>query len=319
MASIDYTQPLALLLRESTREAHTTVEHSPGAGLLLGGSLAKDEYVRYLMMLWHVYDAFEDALDKHATHPSLEPTYNPTLLARAPALAADISYLLQVSESSWKSHPIHTSLLTTTPPGLKAYISRIQELADASDPSPLLAHSYVRYLGDLSGGQTIRRIIAKAYELDEASGQGISFYSFKELQTSKPAGLGEMKRIKEWFREGMNAAGDRGGSDVKASVVREANTAFDLNTGLFSSIHLKEIERKKDETSTIGDDTTLEAQVAPKEKTYTFAQVIAVIAAVCLAHFLLVIGGFTGERGYQKLLAVDQWMRNMTQPAASSQ
>lgn len=87
------------------------------------------------------------------------------------------------------------------------YVSRIQELSDSADPSPLLAHSYVRYLGDLSGGQTIRRRLAKAYQLDEQLGLGLAFYSFKSLDSSKPASQGEMKRIKDWFRAGMNEGG----------------------------------------------------------------------------------------------------------------
>lgn len=63
-------------------------------------------------------------------------------------------------------------------------------------------------MGDLSGGQTIRHILSKAYGLDEAAGFGISFYAFKELRSAKLASLGEMKRIKDWFREGMNKAGE---------------------------------------------------------------------------------------------------------------
>jgi heme oxygenase len=96
------------------------------------------------------------------------------------------------------------------PAPLIAYISRIEELANAEDPSPLLAHSYVRYLGDLSGGQTIRHTVSKAYDLDEASGLGLSFFAFKSLRSQNPANQGEMKRIKEWFREGLNTAGNLG-------------------------------------------------------------------------------------------------------------
>lgn len=93
------------------------------------------------------------------------------------------------------------------PSALTAYVARINELANATDPSPLLAHSYVRYLGDLSGGQAIRHTLAKAYDLDEEEGDGIAFYAFKELRSSKLASQGEMKRIKEWFRDGMDAGG----------------------------------------------------------------------------------------------------------------
>lgn len=92
-------------------------------------------------------------------------------------------------------------------------MNRLKSLASSPDPSPLLAHAYVRYLGDLSGGQSIRRIISKAYGLEEAGQEGrelgVSFYVFKELRGAREAGIGEMKRIKEWFREGMNVAGER--------------------------------------------------------------------------------------------------------------
>ncbi|KAG6885056.1 hypothetical protein C0993_006284 [Termitomyces sp. T159_Od127] len=277
----DLSLPLATLLREGTRKAHETVENSPGAIALLSGQLPKEEYVRYLMMLWHVYDAFEQALEQHATHPSLEPTYNPALLARAPPLSADIAYLLDIPEPTWKSHPIHLALLKDIPPALVAYVDRVQALAKAPDPSPLLAHAYVRYLGDLSGGQMIRRTIGKAYGLDEASGDGLSFYAFKELQSTKSATQGEMKRIKEWFREGMNKAGEKK-DDVKgaailtfnpfeASVVHEANTAFELNTGLFSAINAQLVEEPKEIPNP--------NELPPEEKTYPLYQFISVIAA----------------------------------------
>ncbi|TFK40749.1 hypothetical protein BDQ12DRAFT_679958 [Crucibulum laeve] len=309
MSTIDLTQPLATLLRESTHEAHETVENSPSAKLLLSGGLAQDEYIRYLMMLWHVYDTFERALDRHAAHPTLEPTYNPTLLARAPLLAADISYLLGVQESSWQTHPMYLSLFSSMPGPLQDYVSRIQEISDSSDPSPLLAHSYVRYLGDLSGGQTIRHVISKAYDLDETEGLGLSFYAFKELRTAKPASQGEMKRIKDWFRAGMNAAGETSAA-VKVAVIAEANMAFNLNAGLFSTIKLKD----KGSKDLLSKEIAVQVEHAqPEEKTYPIGQVIAVIAAVCLAHFLIVVGGFTGNKGYQKLLAIEAWLRNFFQ------
>ena len=94
-------------------------------------------------------------------------------------------------------------------------MQRIEDIANSANPAPLLAHAYVRYLGDLSGGQTIRHILAKAYGLDEAAGTGVSFYAFKELRSAKAANQGEMKRIKEWFREGMNKAGEYQGVAVK--------------------------------------------------------------------------------------------------------
>jgi heme oxygenase len=85
------------------------------------------------------------------------------------------------------------------------YTTRLQVLSSLPDPSCLLAHAYVRYLGDMSGGQFIRRRIGKAYDLDLDRGDGIRFYDFKKLGGSETANMGDLKVVKEWYREGMNA------------------------------------------------------------------------------------------------------------------
>lgn len=74
-----------------------------------------------------------------------------------------------------------------------------------SKSSLLLSHAYVRYLGDLSGGQYIRRRVAKAYELPD-TGEGVRFYIFKNSdgEGSGEAGKADMQRLKEWFRIGMD-------------------------------------------------------------------------------------------------------------------
>jgi heme oxygenase len=95
--------------------------------------------------------------------------------------------------------------MTSPPKPFVEYTMRLQELSESSDPTRLLAHAYVRYLGDMSGGQFIRRRIAKAYDLDVDRGDGIRFYDFKKLDSSESANIGDLKKIKEWYRDGMNA------------------------------------------------------------------------------------------------------------------
>jgi heme oxygenase len=135
----------------------------------------------------------------------LEPTYNPALLSRASNLASDIAFFLQCPESTWQSHPAHTSLLLSRPQAFVEYVTHLQALSDSADPSLLLAHTYVRYLGDLSGGRVIRHRVAKAYGIDMASGEGVKFYDFKSLDATKPHKMDDFKKIKEWFRAGMNS------------------------------------------------------------------------------------------------------------------
>ena len=56
IAEIDYSLPISTLLKQETAAAHEEAEHSQGAGWLTRGELEKDEYIRFLMMLYHVYE-----------------------------------------------------------------------------------------------------------------------------------------------------------------------------------------------------------------------------------------------------------------------
>jgi heme oxygenase len=158
----------------------------------------------------------EEGLAANANDSVLFPTYNPALLSRASSLSSDISFLLGVSDddTSWKTHPIHQTLVSSIPPAFHAYISRLTHLIE-KEPRRLLAHSYIRYMGDLSGGQVMKRNIRKAYSL--VGEQGTTFYEFavmgSEGESSPPtANLGEIKRIKEWFRSGIDVGV---GNDLK--------------------------------------------------------------------------------------------------------
>ncbi|RDX50005.1 hypothetical protein OH76DRAFT_1482802 [Lentinus brumalis] len=348
MASIvDLSKPVADILREGTHAAHIRAEHSKGAQWLARGELDKQEYVRFLMMLYHVYNAFERALEQHATHPVLAPTHNPGLFARSASLAADISYLLEVSEASWQSHPLHVAMQAAPPRALSQYVGRIDELAASPDPSRLLAHAYVRYLGDLSGGQFIRRRISKAYGLDDSA--GVSFYEFRPLGGTRSASdaaanAGEMKRIKEWYRDGMNAGvGDN--EELKAALLDEANIAFEFNTALFDELKASSHESGPSSpvelpsplhspvepsfpspiVTDVGHDSALlqhlkqsgksktvfvADEASKEEPKFSTVSVVAFIVAVSIAHFVLVVGGFTGMKGYAKLEGLQAWLDN---------
>ncbi|TDL22124.1 heme oxygenase [Rickenella mellea] len=321
---MDLSQPIATLLRTGTADIHKETENSKGAGWLARCELDREEYVRFIMMLWHVYDTLEQALERHSAHPVLSPTYSPALLNRAPALASDISHLLQTSEASWQSHPLHQSLTSSPPQGLTAYTSRISAISDSADPSPLLAHSYVRYLGDLSGGQIVRRQVVKAYGLQNDGGLGSSFYEFKQLGGEKSGNIGDLKKIKEWYRDGMNqGAGDN--PDRKFAIVQEAVMAFELNGGLFDELRAPTSPHLDDPSSPpLGNpnisDPSLPQEpkvvfdsevISSKESTFSVSAVLSFILALGLAHFALVVGGFTGAKGLAKWEIFQEWFEGL--------
>ncbi|CAE7116507.1 unnamed protein product [Rhizoctonia solani] len=312
--TIDYTQNISTLMRTSTTRAHESVHQSVLAGKLLRGELPKDEYIYFMMILWRVYSAIEEGLETHSTNPVLAPTYRPALLGRAGRLSADIAYLLDTTEDAWQSTPLYRSLVSAAPQGLRDYISHLEQLTVSKDPTDnarLLGHAYVRYLGDLSGGQSIRNRMAKAYDLP-STGAGASFYDFGSLQGSSGAGekkasQGDLLKIKEWYRQGMNeAVGDD--KALKEALVQEANLAFDFNRRIFEDVATAAKDTElSDYTSQ--SKVVFDGSQAPEETTYPISSVVAVVMAFALAHFILVVGGFTGARGTEKLEGVMHWLR----------
>jgi len=181
----------------------------------------------------------ETALEKHANNAVLSPTYNPTLLARAPEIAKDITFLLKrlpkvVSQPSKKPlalapnmaappfplPPFLEEVFVFTPPALQVYLDRLTECAANETMAPrLLAHAYVRYLGDLSGGQVIGARLRKAYGLPGLDGR--RFYNFDMGGDSASAEAGEetvgerkkkLNDVKTWYRTGMD---EGAGEDAK--------------------------------------------------------------------------------------------------------
>jgi hypothetical protein len=118
-------------------------------------------------------------------------------------------------------------------------------------------------------------------------------------------------------------------------VLAEANKAFEFNNGLFRALKPPSnppspspspVHTLGDPTSPVEPSMSVLARV-PKEKdgerpyplqlpkedeagsgAYTTQGVLAFIAAMCLAHFVLVVGGFTGSRGWEKYVAVMGWI-----------
>jgi heme oxygenase len=157
---------LAAALREGTSALHREAERAGIMRELLRGRVTRGGYCALLRNLHALYWALEANLTRHAADPAIALISLPAL-ARSAALASDLESL---HGARWEREiPLE--------PAMVRYVERLDEVA-RTDPRALLAHAYVRYLGDLSGGQIVRRVIASALALTEGSGQ--AFYRFPE-------------------------------------------------------------------------------------------------------------------------------------------
>jgi heme oxygenase len=205
------TQPLAARLREETKQNHLEAERSGIMRRLLTRSLDLETYVALLRNLLPVYQALEDEMERHQGDQVVAPFHHPGL-ARAAALEADLA---ELAGPEWHSIPVI--------PEAEAYARRIRAAA-AQDPALLVAHGYVRYLGDLSGGQILKKIVAETFQL--ASGSGLRFYEF-------PA-LGDLDAFKQGYRAALNSLSPA--PDRADDIVREAIGGFEANTRLFAGL-----------------------------------------------------------------------------------
>lgn len=83
------------------------------------------------------------------------------------------------------------------------------------------------------------------------------------------------------------------------AIITEANRAFRYNAQIFDCLDPK----KTLETEPIQQSSVLATTGA------SLGALISVVLAVSLAHFFLVVGGFTGSSGLEKLDKVVAWIR----------
>lgn len=215
MATQDAPPGLATALREGTREAHRDAERGPFVHALIRGQLARPVYLDYLRALATIYAALEASLARHADHPIVGPLARPELL-RGPAIARDLATLGAAAQP-----PVAAA---------RAYADRLHALAD-HHPALLVAHAYTRYLGDLSGGQLLRRGAARALGIgpehpEHPEHPGLDFYAFREIA--------DLDAYKRELRACLDALPVD--ATTAAAIVDEARRAFTDTASIFAAL-----------------------------------------------------------------------------------
>ena len=204
------TVTLSEYLRAGTADVHRGAERSAFVSRFMNGGLDRDTYSRHLRALHGVYGALEAALESFEDDPRLKAFHLPALWRRS-ALEADLDYL---RGPQWK--------LELPVPAARIYAEHLHALT-TKRPLCLVSHAYVRYMGDLSGGQTLKRIAARQLGI---SGDGLRFYEFP--------GIGDLAAFKADFRRRLDRLALVDGE--RQALLDEARNAFHPNAMIFGEL-----------------------------------------------------------------------------------
>ncbi|OCR02292.1 heme oxygenase [Oscillatoriales cyanobacterium USR001] len=219
------SQDLALRLREGTKHSHTAAENTAYMKCFLKGIVEREPFRKLLANLYLVYSTLEGEMQRHQNHEIVGKIYFPEL-NRTANLEKDLVFYYG---ENWREE------IKPLPAG-EIYVDRIHEIAN-TDPTLLIAHAYTRYMGDLSGGQSLKNIIRSALKLPPDQGTGL--HEFEQIPT-----LEAKREFKEKYRQALDSLPIDEATIQR--IVEEANYAFQLNRDV---VH----ELEDDVKAAIGD------------------------------------------------------------------
>ena len=209
--SSDDDGSFAQAIREATWGDHSDSEGSTFMEDIMRGRSGIEEYTALVAQHYFVYEALDTAATKLAADPDFA-AFHPEALVRLPALVEDLEFLIG---ADWREK-------IQALPATQAYADRLTELGEKPWLPGLVAQHYTRYLGDLSGGQMIAKLVAKQHGFDRV---GVAFYDFSEL--------GPIPAFKQTYREALNQMGARLSEEEQARVIAEVREAYRFNTETF--------------------------------------------------------------------------------------
>ena len=195
-------------LRERSSGSHS---RSEGAGFmsdLLKGEGSREDYIALVAQHFFIYEALEGVGERMRKDP-VAAAFISDKLTRLPALEADLEFLIG---PDWRG--------TITPlPTTRRYVERINEVG-STWVGGFVAHHYTRYLGDLSGGIFIGRVMQRRFGFET---NGVGFYLFDDIA--------DPNAFKDVYREQLDAA--PWDDAERERVIDEVLLAYQFNTELF--------------------------------------------------------------------------------------
>jgi heme oxygenase (biliverdin-producing, ferredoxin) len=201
---------LSQALRQRTASLHVEAERSGIINDILRGRVGRLGYLLLLRNLLPAYRAMERGIDARRDSPIFRP-FAQVSLRRSERISADMVALGTEREEQFP-------LLMAA----EAYAATVMD-ADGGAGLRLIAHAYVRYFGDLSGGLVIKRLIGKSL------GVGSEALSFYDVSAGD-----DPDRLKGDMRAAMDYAITN--EAERETILDEAVTAFQHNIALSRAV-----------------------------------------------------------------------------------
>ncbi|MEQ1735502.1 MAG: biliverdin-producing heme oxygenase [Rhodoglobus sp.] len=201
--------PFSQALREATMASHDDSAGATFMSDLMKGQGTREDYIALVAQHYFLYEALEVA-EQRFVDDATAASFITAQLTRLPALEADMIFL---AGPAWRESfsPV---------PATERYIDRIENVAAEAWSGGFIAHHYTRYLGDLSGGQAISRIMQRLFDFEA---EGVAFYLFDQIESPK--------HFKEGYRTALDAV-DWDAAE-RERVIDEVLAAYRLNTEVF--------------------------------------------------------------------------------------
>ena len=196
---------LAIKLRSGTQHSHAETENIGFMKSFVKGLVDRSCFAKFLSNLYFVYSELELAIENRKNNSCLSVVYFPEL-KRKTNLEKDLEFYYGLN---WKNQ-------IAPSPQAQNYVSRIREVYE-KEPELLIGHAYTRYMGDLSGGQMLQKVVQSTLKLEGY--QGTSFYNFEQIP--------DKTAFKNKYRQAL----DKAPVDDKTAekIVLEANKSFSFN------------------------------------------------------------------------------------------